>query len=57
MNLQLLVRFETSTKLNLVANDGTLMIRDEDRDQTEIHFALFESEIGRIDNTDENMFY
>ena len=48
-NVQLLVRFETSTKLNLVANDGTVMIRDEDRDKTEIHFALFESEMDRYD--------
>lgn len=48
-NLQLLVRFETSTKLNLVANDGTLMIQEENEADTEIHFALFESEMDQYE--------
>ena len=44
---QLLVRFETSTKLNLVNHDGTKMIKNEENDEKEVHFALFESEIDR----------
>lgn len=42
MNLQLLVRFETSLKLNIIDHNGESMILPEDRLKNEFHYLQFE---------------
>lgn len=38
MNLQLLVRFETSLKLNIIDHNGESMILPEDKSKNEFHY-------------------
>jgi hypothetical protein len=42
MNLQLLVRFETSLKLNIIDHNGDSMIPYEDKHNKEFHYLQFE---------------
>ena len=42
MNLQLLVRYETSLKLNLIDSKGEPMIKESEKRDREVHFLLLE---------------
>ena len=47
-NLQLLIRFETNLKLNIIDKDGTPMISEDQNDEKEVHFVKFETVTDRM---------
>ena len=48
-NLQLLVRFESNLKLNIIDKDGTSMISEDQIDEKEVHFVKFETVTDRME--------
>ena len=47
MNLQLIIRFESNLKLNIIDKDGTPMIPEDNSDENEVHFVRFETVTDR----------